>query len=118
MNSEAMQKVSIALPSDSLRIVSELVKKLGGQLLKSNPETEIIYVTSPLPDNERVGRLLRGARVRAGMTQKQLAEAIKVPQSHVSGYEKNKRPIPPHKAEELAKVLNTVSTHFLTREVL
>ena len=76
---------------------------------------QVVFIAPPIPETERIGRMLRGARVRAGMTQKQLATAIGVPQSHISEYEKNKRHIPKHKAEEAAKVLNTVATHFLSR---
>lgn len=115
MNAEVMQKVCIELPNDSLRLVSDLVRRLGGRLLENAFETEVVYVAPQLSESERVGRMLKGARVRAGMTQKQLAEAIGVPQSHISEYEKNKRHIPKHKAEELATVLETVPTHFLSR---
>jgi transcriptional regulator with XRE-family HTH domain len=50
------------------------------------------------------------------MTQKELAAAVGVPQSHVSEYEKNKRAIPRGEAKELAKILKTVPSHFLERE--
>lgn len=70
----------------------------------------------PLPESERVGRMLKGLRLREGMTQIQLAEAIGVPQSHISKYEKNRRTIPPAKAEELATLLHTVPGYFLNAQ--
>ena len=50
------------------------------------------------------------------MPQKELAEAIGVPQSHVSEYEKNKRRIPEGTAKELAKLLKSVPSNFLPKE--
>jgi transcriptional regulator with XRE-family HTH domain len=49
------------------------------------------------------------------MIQKELAEAIGVPQSHVSEYEKNKRRIPAGKVEGLAKLLKSVLFNFLPK---
>ncbi|MDR2934646.1 MAG: helix-turn-helix domain-containing protein [Candidatus Adiutrix sp.] len=91
--------------------LSKLVAKLGGELVIDD---EVVTVP-PMPEEERVGRMLRGLRLRAGMTQKELAAAIGVPQSHVSEYEKSKRAIPRGKARELAKVLKTVTANFLPR---
>jgi transcriptional regulator with XRE-family HTH domain len=71
---------------------------------------------SPIPESERVGRMLRGLRLREGLTQKELAKALGVPQSHIFAYEKNKRPIPAAKAEQLATLLHTVPGHFLARD--
>lgn len=69
----------------------------------------------PIAEKERTGRMLKGLRLRAGMTQKQLAKAIDVPQSHISEYEGNKRPIPAHQVPLLARVLDTVEGHFTAR---
>lgn len=102
----------IALPCDALPLVVELVKRLGGEVLT---ETEEYTIIPPIAERERIGRMLKGARLRASMTQKQLAEAIDVPQGHISEYEANKRPIPAHKAALLAEVLNTVESHFVAR---
>lgn len=76
-------------------------------------EDEKVVTVPSLPESERVGRMLKGLRLREGMTQLQLAKAIGVPQSPISEYEKNKRTIPPAKAEELATLLHTVPGHFL-----
>jgi len=85
---------------------------LGGELTVGD---EVVTVP-PMPEEERIGRMLRGLRLRAGMTQKELATSISVPQSHVSEYEKNKRAIPRGKARELAKILKTAQANFLPRE--
>ncbi len=103
--------VHIALPQENLNIVVELVKKLGREIINQEQE----YIVSPIDEKERVGRMLKGLRLRAELTQKQLAEAIHVPQSHISQYENNTRVIPKEKAEILATLLNTVVTHFMSK---
>ncbi len=99
----------IALPCDAFPLVIELVQRLGGEVIAEEEHTTI----PPIPERERMGRMLKGARLRANMTQKQLAKAIDVPQGHISEYEAHKRPIPKAKATLLAEVLNTVETHFM-----
>lgn len=71
--------------------------------------------TEPLMEAIRVGRLLRGARVRKGLTQEQLAQVVGVPLAFIEDYEDNKRPVPVEQAELMARVLNTVPEHFLGR---
>lgn len=102
--------IHIALPCDDIPLIKELVKKLGGEIISQEQD----YIAPVIPENERVGRILRGLRLRADMTQKQLAGTIGVPQSHISQYENNMRAIPKDKVEELAKILNTVKSHFIS----
>ena len=111
----AITTARIEIPSDSLPLIGQLVKKLGGKIYKDCGDEELRFLSPPLPEEERVGRLLKGARLRAELTQKELAAKIGVPQSHISQYEMNKRKIPAEKAEELAKVLDTVASHFLPK---
>ena len=73
----------------------------------------MMTVVPPMPPCERPGRMLRGLRLREGLTQAQLADAIGVPQSHISAYEKNARPIPRDKAVKLAEHLHSVPENFL-----
>lgn len=70
-------------------------------------------VSSPLPSSIRPGRLLKAARLRAEMTQQKLAEEIKVPQAHISQYERNERKIPYPKAIALAGILKTSPEYFV-----
>lgn len=113
MNTTLVSHAKITVPADCFELVSALVQRLGGQVITDDEE---VVTVPPMPESERVGRMLKGLRLREGMTQAQLAEAIGVPQSHISEYEKNKRPIPPAKAEELAKLLHTVPGHFLSNQ--
>lgn len=113
MNTTIMQ---IEIPDDCLDLVTLLVKRLGGDIVQGNGEEDEYITVSPMPENERPGKMLKGLRQREGLTQRELAKAIGVPQSHISEYEKNKRPIPQAKANELANVLHSVPGNFFCRE--
>ena len=102
----------IIVPADCFDLVAALVTRLGGQVADNDDD---VVTIPPIPESERVGRMLKGLRLREGLTQKELAKALGVPQSHISAYEKNKRPIPTAKAEQLGMLLHTVPGHFLAR---
>ncbi len=110
MNSTTVQ-AKVTLPHDCLAVVSELIERLGGRVQVDNEEEETIIVP-PMAEKERPGKMLKGLRLREELTQAQLAKAIGVPQSHISAYEKNARPIPREKAEKLAEVLHSVPENF------
>lgn len=110
MQTTFMTKASITIPADSYETVKELVLQLGGTII----DDEIVTVP-PMLEIERPGRMLKGLRLREGLTQKEVSNAIGVPVSHVSAYENDKRPIPADKADMLAKLLNSVSSSFISR---
>jgi ribosome-binding protein aMBF1 (putative translation factor) len=56
--------------------------------------------------SNRIGNLLEGARLKAGMTQAELAEKLCVRQNMISDYERGKRRISRSMAERLAKALD------------
>ena len=55
--------------------------------------------------SNRVGNLLAGARLKAGMTQAQLAKKLSIRQNMISDYERGKRRISSSMAKRLAKAL-------------
>jgi DNA-binding transcriptional regulator YiaG len=113
MTTQLISNARLSIPAENFDLIAALVAKLGGRLeLKG----ERLVTVEPMPESERPGRMLKGLRLRAEMTQKDVAEAISVPQSHVSEYEKNKRRIPEGKAKELAKLLKSVPSNFLPKE--
>lgn len=59
------------------------------------------------------GVSLRGSRYKEGLTQKQLADMIGVPQRHISMMENGKRPIGKEMAKRLGKALNISYKVFL-----
>src|SRR3989304_674351 len=57
-------------------------------------------------DEDLPGVCLRGGRYREGLTQKQLADMIGIPQRHISEMENGKRSIGKEMAKRLGKALN------------
>ena len=111
MESSAAVQASITLPLNCVKVVRELIEKLGGTIRLEDDGSDVVVIP-PMPERKRPGKMLRGLRLRAEMTQAQLAEAIGVPQSHISAYEKNIRRIPEEKARKLAEVLQSVPENF------
>ncbi len=56
-------------------------------------------------EKNRIGNLLAGARLKAGLTQAQLAEKLNIRQNMVSDYERGRRAYSDAMARRLAKVL-------------
>ena len=56
---------------------------------------------------------LRGARVKEGLTQKELSRGTKIPQSHISAFENGKLEIGKERAKRLAEALNVDYRVFL-----
>ena len=108
-NLQSLKTLRINIPSKFFDVIVTLVPKLGGSVL--NDDEEIIYC-QPTEEDESVGTMLRGARVRLGFTQKDLADQSGIKQSRISEYEKDKRPIPEDVAIKLAKLLKTVPENF------
>lgn len=64
-------------------------------------------------DAELPATVLRGARVKEGLTQKQLSEQANIPQGHISAMERGKRPIGVTIAKKLGMALNISHKVFL-----
>jgi transcriptional regulator with XRE-family HTH domain len=65
------------------------------------PPSELIRIRHKI-----IGVQLRQARQAASLTQKELAEAVDIPASRLSQYERGQRPIPLSELETLIEVLN------------
>jgi DNA-binding transcriptional regulator YiaG len=61
----------------------------------------------------KAGTVLRGLRVREGLTQEEFAERIDCPQSWVSGWETGKRALGKRMAQKIAKVFKVDYRVFL-----
>lgn len=100
----------VQIPADCLPLLAELVARLGGKVVNSDGES---FPVLTMPEIERGGKMLKALRQRAGLTQKALADAIGVPQSHISDFEKNRRAVPYKHAQKLAEVLHSIPSHFM-----
>ncbi len=66
-------------------------------------------------EKNRAGNLLAGARLKAGLTQAQLAERVGIRQSMVSDYERGRRGYSDDMARRLSKVLKVREEHLRYR---
>ncbi|MDD2219850.1 MAG: helix-turn-helix transcriptional regulator [Desulfoplanes sp.] len=120
MQTQNMTHAQIAIPADNLALITDLITKLGGQVMNySCPYPSC----NPMPEVERGGKMLKELRHRAGLTQKKVASTLGIPQSHISEFERNKRNIPYKHAQKLATLLHTIPSHFMmpnneTREAM
>ena len=110
MRAQELTHAHITVPADCLGLVTELVVKLGGQIID---QEGFPLPCNPMPELERGGKMLKGLRQREGLTQKQVADALGLPQSHISEFEKDKRAIPYKHAQKLAILLHSIPSHFM-----
>ncbi len=100
--------------------VSELVawirKKYDVTVLAADPEDEFVAIESTEywqeMEKNRVGNLLAGARLKAGLTQAQLAEKLGIRQNMVSDYERGRRTYSDAMAKRLSKTLEVREEHL------
>ena len=63
-------------------------------------------------DRNRVGNLLAGARLKAGLTQGQLAKKLGIRQNMVSDYERGRRSLSPGMAARFSEALHVKRSHL------
>lgn len=110
MLTQQMAHAQIAVPADTLELVTALVTKLGGHVLNGSCPYP---PCNPMPEIERGGKMLKELRLRSSLTQKEIANALGIPQSHISEFERDKRKIPYKHAQKLAALLQSVPSHFM-----
>lgn len=67
-------------------------------------------------DRNRIGNLLAGARLKAGLTQGQLARKLGIRQNIVSDYERGRRSLSPAIAARFNAVLHIKEPHLQCRD--
>jgi DNA-binding transcriptional regulator YiaG len=100
--------------------VSELVewirKKYDIVVLADDPEEDLVSIQSTEfwmeMEKNRVGNLLAGARLKAGLTQAQLAEKLGIRQNMVSDYECGRRRVSDAMASRLSSALMVNEEHL------
>lgn len=90
-------------------LVAWIRKKYDVAVLAEEPEEELIAIESTEywmeMEKNRVGNLLAGARLKAGMTQAELAEKLGIRQNMISDYERGRRTYSDAMAKRLSKTL-------------
>ena len=91
-------------------------KKYDVFVLADDPADELIPIESSEywqeMEKNRIGNLLAGARLKAGLTQVQLAEKLGIRQNMVSDYENGRRTYSDAMAKRLSKMLQVKEQHL------
>jgi ribosome-binding protein aMBF1 (putative translation factor) len=110
-------RIEISLHGEHVgELVDWIRKKFEVTVLAEEPEEEFVSIESTEywkeMEKNRVGNLLAGARLKAGLTQAQLAEKLGIRQNMVSDYERGRRTYSHAMAERLSKTLQVKEEHL------
>ena len=104
----------------SYELLDWIKKKYDIAILTDEPEDEFVSIESTEywqeMEKNRIGNLLAGARLKAGLTQAQLAKKLSVRQNMVSDYEHGRRNFSDAMAKRLSKTLRVKEEHLKVRK--
>lgn len=91
-------------------------KKYDLAVLANEPNDELVSIENTdywkEMEKNRIGNLLAGARLKAGLTQSQLADELGIRQNMVSDYENGRRTYSDAMAKRLSTVLKVKEDHL------
>jgi len=97
-------------------VLAWIRKKYEVVILTDDSDDELVSIESTAYWEEmqknRIGNLLIGARLKAGLTQSQLAKKIGVRQNMISDYERGRRTYSDAMAARLSRVLEVREEHL------
>ena len=97
-------------------LLAWIQKKYDVAVLADAPEDELVSIESTdywkEMEKNRIGNLLAGARLKAGLTQAQLANRLGIRQNMVSDYEHGRRAYSNAMAKRLSAVLKVKEEHL------
>ena len=104
------------VPTNKVQGITALIKQFGidNKINKDKADIDIISIFSNLNQKySKPGAILRGARLKEGLSQKKLAEQMKNSQTHISEMEHGKRPIGKKMSQRFSKILKINYKVFL-----
>ena len=103
-------RIEISLQGENVDELLEWIsKKYEVNILVSDQDESISVEETDFwqeMQTNRVGNLLSAARLKANLSQSQLAEKLGIRQNMISDYEKGKRRLTPDMAKRIAEALN------------
>jgi ribosome-binding protein aMBF1 (putative translation factor) len=97
-------------------LLAWIQKKYDLAVLTDEPADELVSIESTEfwkeMEKNRIGNLLAGARLKAGLTQAQLASKLSIRQNMVSDYENGRRTYSDTMAKRLSAVLKVKEDHL------
>jgi len=109
--------IEISLQGERVgELVDWIKKKYDVVVLAEEPEDEFVSIESTEywkeMEKNRIGNLLAGARLKAGLTQAELAGKLGIRQNMVSDYENGRRTYSDAMAGRLSKTLKVKEEHL------
>jgi ribosome-binding protein aMBF1 (putative translation factor) len=103
-------RIEISLQGEHVdELIEWIRKKFEVNILTSESDESIAIEETDFwkeMQSNRIGNLLSGARLKAGLSQAQLAKKLSIRQNMISDYERGKRRLSPAMAKRIAKILN------------
>ena len=109
--------IEISLDGEQVgELVDWIKKKYDITVLVEEPEDEFVAIENTEywkeMEKNRIGNLLSGARLKAGLTQAKLAEKLGIRQNMVSDYERGRRTYSDAMAKRLSATLEVREEHL------
>jgi ribosome-binding protein aMBF1 (putative translation factor) len=103
-------RIEISLQGEHVDELIEWIRKKFEVIILTSDNSESIAVEETdfwkEMQSNRIGNLLSGARLKASLSQTQLAEKLGVRQNMISDYERGKRRLSQSMAKRIAKILH------------
>ena len=103
-------RIEISLQGENVdELIEWISKKFEVSILTSDDSESIAVEETDFwkeMQSNRIGNLLSGARLKANLSQAQLAEKLGIRQNMISDYERGKRRLSPSMAKRIAKILH------------
>lgn len=109
--------IEISLHGEQVgELVDWIKKKFEVTVLSGEPQDELVSIESTAywkeMEKNRVGNILAGARLKAGLTQAQLADKLGIRQNMVSDYERGRRTYSDDMAKRISRTLKVKEEHI------
>ena len=110
-------RIEISIHGEHIdELLAWIREKYDVTILTDEPDDEFISIESTEywqeMEKNRIGNLLAGARLKAGLTQAQLAQKLGIRQNMVSDYEHGRRNYSDAMARRLSKTLQVKEEHL------
>ena len=103
-------RIELSLQGENVdELIEWISKKFEVSILTSNDSESIAVEDTDFwkeMQSNRIGNLLAGARLKANLSQAQLAEKLGIRQNMISDYERGKRRLSPAMAKRIANILH------------
>jgi len=103
-------RIELSLQGENVdELIEWISKKFEVSILTSDNSESIAVEDTDFwkeMQSNRIGNLLAGARLKANLSQAQLADKLGIRQNMISDYERGKRRLSPSMAKRIAKILH------------